>query len=88
MYGVKSDVAAAIVIARRAMNLSERLNRVMSAYLEVNSRKHVWHGWRKVNNFIKQCDVIQSRHSYYSVSNWDPLVKGYAELKNRAGSKR
>jgi IS605 OrfB family transposase len=88
MYGVKSDVAAAIVIARRAMNLSERLNRVMSAYLEVNSRKHVWHGWRKVNNFIKQCDVIQSRHSYYSVSNWDPLVKGYAELKNRASPKR
>lgn len=88
MYGVSSDIAAAIVIARRGMNLSERLTRAMSAYLEVNSRKHVWHGWGKVNNFVKQCDVIRSRHSYYNVSNWSPLVKDYAELKNRASSKR
>lgn len=79
MYGISSDIAAAIAIARRGMNLSERLNRVMSAYLEVNSRKHVWHGWRKVNNFIKQCVLIRSRHSYYGVSNWNPLVKDYAE---------
>lgn len=88
MYGVSSDIAAAIVIARRGMNLSERLPRAMSAYLEVNSRKHVWHGWGKVNNFVKQCAVIRSRHSYYNVSNWSPLVKGYVELKNRASSKR
>ncbi|MDZ7961345.1 MAG: hypothetical protein RMY34_26275 [Aulosira sp. DedQUE10] len=88
MYGVNSDIAAAIVIARRGMNLSERLTRAMSAYLEVNSRKHVWHGWVQVNNFIKQCDLIRSRHSYYHVSNWNPLVKDYVELKNRASSKR
>lgn len=92
MYGVSSDIAAAIVIARRGMNLSERLTRAMNAYLEVNSRKHVWHGWGKVNNFVKQCDLIRSRHSYYNVSNWSPLVKDYAERvahgKSRASSKR
>ncbi|KAF3887392.1 MULTISPECIES: hypothetical protein [Nostocales] len=92
MYGVSSEIAAAIVIARRGMNLSERLPRAMSAYLEMNSRKHVWHGWVKVNNFVKQCDVIRSRHSYYTVSNWSPLVKDYAERvatgKSRASSKR
>ncbi|MDF5733461.1 MAG: hypothetical protein PUP92_37160 [Rhizonema sp. PD38] len=71
-YGISSEIAAAIVIARRGMNLSERLPRAMSAYLEVNSRKHVWHGWGKLNNFI------QSRHSYYNVSNWSLLVKDYA----------
>lgn len=64
----------------------------MNAYLEVNSRKHVWHGWGKVNNFVKQCDVIQSRHEYYNVSNWNLLVKDYAEQvatgKSRASSKR
>ncbi|MDF5732024.1 MAG: hypothetical protein PUP92_29485, partial [Rhizonema sp. PD38] len=81
MYGVSSEIAAAIVIARRGMNLSERLHRAMSAYLEVNSRKHVWHGWGKVNNFVKQCAVIQSRHSYYNVSNWSPLVKDYARVE-------
>ena len=79
IYGISSDIAAAIIIARRGMNLSERLPRAMSAYLEVNDRKHVWHGWVQVNNFVKQCDLIRSRHSYYSVSNWSPLVKDYAE---------
>lgn len=92
MYGVSSDIAAAIVIARRGMNLSEKLPRAMNAYLGVNPRKHVWHGWVQVNIFVKQCDVIRSRHSYYNVSNWSPLVKDYAERvasgKSRASSKR
>jgi IS605 OrfB family transposase len=42
MYGLSSDIAAAIAIARRWMNLSERLPCSISAYLGVNPRKHVW----------------------------------------------
>ena len=88
-YGVSSDIAAAIAIARRGMNLSERLPHSVQAYLEVNSRKHIWSGWTKLNNLIRQnIGIIKSRHSYFGVSNWGLLVKDIVELQNRAVSKR
>ncbi|MEG4354437.1 MULTISPECIES: hypothetical protein [unclassified Microcoleus] len=40
MYGLASDEAAALVIARRAMKLSEKVPRSLTAYSEVNSEKH------------------------------------------------
>lgn len=93
LYGLSSDIAAAIVIARRGMNLSERMPRSLSAYLEVNSRKHVWSGWSKFNTFIRQCVDVRSRHDYYNISNWELLVKAHVERvarnsKSRACSKR
>jgi len=79
-YGLASDVAAAIAIARRGMRLTEKLPSAITAYLEVNSEKHVWHWWNKLNNLIKKSSEISSRHSYYSVavSNWESLVKPLA----------
>ncbi len=44
MYGLSSAEAAALVLARRAMNLSERLPRSITALLGVNPRQHVWSG--------------------------------------------
>ena len=41
MYGLASDEAAALAIARRGMRLSERLPSTITAYFEVNSQKHV-----------------------------------------------
>jgi hypothetical protein len=75
MYGLSSDVAAAMAIARRGMNLSERLPHSMSAYLDVKSRKHVWSALNQLNKFIGQCPVINRRHDYYRISNWAKLVK-------------
>jgi IS605 OrfB family transposase len=77
MYGLASDEAAALVIARRGMKLSERLPRSLTAYSVLRTRKHVWSAWNKLNNLIKSWDVIQSRHDYYNVSvpNWESLVK-------------
>jgi IS605 OrfB family transposase len=75
MYGLSSDIAAAIAIARRGMNLSERLPRSMSAYLGVNPRKHVWSALHQLNKFIDRCEVVNHRHDYYSVSNWGSVVK-------------
>ncbi|NJS12149.1 MAG: hypothetical protein HC789_18125 [Microcoleus sp. CSU_2_2] len=75
MYGLSSDIAAAIAIARRGMNLSERLPRPMSAYLGVNPRKHVWSALHQLNKFIDRCDMVSRRHDYYSVSNWGSVVK-------------
>jgi IS605 OrfB family transposase len=89
LYGVSSDIAAAIVIARRGMGLSEKLPRSINAYLDVKSRKHVWSGWTKFNNLIRQnIKVIKSRHSYFGVSNWGLLVKVAVESIGRAVSKR
>ena len=64
MYGLSSDVAAALAIARRGMNLSERLPRSVSAYLGVNPRKHVWSALHQFNNFIGRCPVVNRRHDY------------------------
>ena len=88
-YGVSSDIAAAIAIARRGMNLSERLPRSVQAYLDVKSRKHIWSGWRQFNNLIRQnIGIIKSRHSYFGVSNWGLLVKVAVESQDRAVSKQ
>jgi IS605 OrfB family transposase len=95
-YGVGSDIAAAIVIARRGMNLSERLPHSVQAYLDVfaqraagKSRKHIWSGWRQFNNLLRQnIEIIKSRHSYFGVSNWGLLVKVIIESQDRVISKR
>ena len=74
-YGISSGVAAAIVIARRGMRLTEKLPDSITAYLDVKPRKHVWSQWSQVNSLIKSCSVIKNRHSYYSIPNWSWLVK-------------
>ena len=74
-YGISSGVAAAIIIARRGMKLSERLPRSLTAYPGMKSGKHVWSDWNKLNKLIKSHTVIRSRHDYYSISNWSWLVK-------------
>jgi IS605 OrfB family transposase len=88
MYGLSSDVAAALVIARRKMRLSERLPRSLSAYLGVNPRKHVWSALQQLNIFLKQCPTVNRRHDYYRVSNWGSLVTDGVEQQCRASSKR
>jgi hypothetical protein len=93
MYGLSSDIAAAIAIARRGMNLSEKLPRSVSAYLGVNPRSHVWSGFNQLNKFIGQCAMVNRRHDYYHISNWADLVMVDVERvasnsKSRAASKR
>ncbi len=73
MYGLSSDVAAAIIIARRGMKLSERMPSVITASVGVNSTKHVWHWWNQLNKQIQELGI--KRHNFYSVSNWESLVK-------------
>ncbi len=88
-YGLASDEAAAIAVGRRGMRLTEKLPSAITAYLEVYSKKHVWHWWSQLNNLIKKSGKISSRHSYYSitVSNWESIVKPPAEV-TKTGSKR
>jgi len=72
-YGLASDEAAAMVIARRGMRLSERLPDSITAYFEVNSGKHVWSQWNQLNKQIKRSGKINCRHDYFTVSNWSFL---------------
>lgn len=88
MYGLSSEIAAAMAIARRGMNLSQRLPRPVSAYLGVNPRKHVWGAWYQLNMFVGRCSVVNRRHDYYRVSNWGSLVKADVEQQCRASAKR
>ncbi|MBW4475434.1 MAG: hypothetical protein KME54_00830 [Tolypothrix brevis GSE-NOS-MK-07-07A] len=74
MYGLSSDCAAALVIARRGMKLSERLPSAITAYLSVNDEKHVWHWWSQLNKKIKRSSQINRRHDYFTVSNWSFLT--------------
>ncbi len=79
MYGLSSDIAAALIIARRGMNLSERLPASVSAYLGVNPRKHVWSGWSKLNKLTLTAAIVKSRHDYFSIPNWGMVVKDTTE---------
>ena len=73
MYGLGSDEAAALVVARRGMRLSERLPSALNAYLGVNPGKHDWHWWNQLNKQIQQAGM--KRHSFYSASNWGSLAR-------------
>ena len=74
MYGLASDEAAALVIARRGMRLSERLPSTITAYVEVNSAHHVWSMWNQLNKQIERSGKVNRRHDYFTVSNWSFLA--------------
>ena len=71
MYGMNSATAAAFVLARRGMHLSERLP-AKSAYQGTEPRKHVWSDWRSV---AKRASG-SSRHSFYQ-----PRLTVYSRLR-------
>ncbi|MFB8795021.1 MAG: hypothetical protein U7126_12555 [Microcoleus sp.] len=73
IYGLASDEAPALVIARRGMRLSEKIPGSLTAFVDVKSTKHVWSLWNQLNKQIKQSGIITARHGYYSNSNWDFL---------------
>jgi IS605 OrfB family transposase len=79
MYGISSDCAAALVIARRGMRLSEHPPSSITAYSSVNEEKHVWSFWHKLNQQIKRSGVVNRRDDYYTVSNWSFLANLYRE---------
>ena len=76
-YGLASDEAAAMAIARRGMRLTEKIPGSITAYLSVKDGKHVWSLWNQLNSLIKKSGI--KRHSFYAVSNWESLVKRWME---------
>ena len=87
MYGISSDVAAGIAIARRGMRLSERLPRSVTALIGVNPAKHVWSAWIQLNKATQTRAVITHRHDYYSAANCGLEVMGKSEGLTQALTK-
>ena len=64
LYGLNSGTAAALVLARRSLRLSERLPRVCNALVSpVDETKHVWTYWARISKLLKGCH----RHSYFEM---------------------
>ncbi len=66
-YGMSSDTAAALVLARRTMRLSERVP-LQNAYPIMTMGKHVWTAWHALNQKLNK-QLCLRRHSYFSFSN-------------------
>jgi len=58
-YGLNSGTAAAMVIARRAMRLSERIPQCLS--LPEDEGKHDWSAWNRVSRFIKKHGIKRTQ---------------------------
>lgn len=67
LYGMSSDTAAALVLARRAMRLSERIP-LQVAYPIMTMGKHAWSAWYALNRKLNK-QLMFKRHSYFSLSN-------------------
>ncbi len=64
LYGLNSGTAAALVLARRSLRLSERLPRVLYALLSpVDDNKHVWSYWGRISKLVTGCH----RHSFFEM---------------------
>lgn len=64
LYGLNSGTAAALVLARRSLRLSERLPRVLYALLSpVDDNKHVWSYWARISKLVKGCQ----RRSFFGM---------------------
>lgn len=76
-YGLASDEAAALAIARRGMRLREKLPDSITAYLSVKDGKHEWSLYSQLNKWIKKSSI--KRHNFYAIPNWESLVKQWSE---------
>lgn len=85
IYGLSSDTAAALVIARRAMRLSERIPAKSALCLPVDRHKHVWSFWNALQKKLKGV----RRHSFFnsSVTNSQLEVNLLGELQDRPRGK-
>lgn len=66
-YGLSSDTASALILARRAMRLSERVP-LQVAYPLLTGGKHVWTAWNALNKKLNK-KLCFKRHDYFSLSN-------------------
>ena len=81
MYGLTSDEAGGLVMARRGMRLCHKIARSLTAFVEENLTQHVGNLWNQVNNKIKHSGMVTNRDTYYYISNGDFLANPERSLR-------
>ena len=77
LYGLSSDTAAALVLARRALRKSEGIPTNYARLVQVDASRHVWSSWNGLSKRLKG----RKRHSFFnSVSNREVKVTPLDEL--------
>lgn len=71
MYGLSSDTAAALVLARRALRKSERIPANYASCLPVDKHKHVWSFW---NAFGKKLKGLR-RHQFFTTRGANSAIE-------------
>jgi hypothetical protein len=81
MYGLSSDTAAALVLARRGLRYSERPPADYASLVQADTNKHLWSFWSLLNKKLKGI----SRHSFFcnSVTNSQLEVNLSDELSDK-----
>lgn len=69
LYGLSSDTAAGLVIARRALRYKERIPPKYARLVQVDSHRHVWSWWNALSKKLKGI----SRHSFFNSGANSPL---------------
>ena len=80
MYGLSSDTAAALVLARRLLRCSERIPAKSALLVPVDTNKHVWSAWNKIK---KKLGVIKRHDFFNGVANSQFEVNLSDEAKAR-----
>ncbi len=78
-YGLTSGTAAAMCIARRAMNHSERLPKWLQRPEDLRSRSP-WHGWNALSRFMRNNSI--RRHQLFEPTK---ALEGYLRLAESGG---
>lgn len=86
LYGLSSDTAAALVLARRALHKSERPPARYARFLPEDRHRHAWSYWRMLHRKLSS----RLRHSFYNfgVANSRDEVSLYDEDISRSYGKR
>jgi len=82
MYGLSSDTAAALALARRGLRKSERLPSRTARELQVDSSRHVWSHWNALKKRLpfRRHDLFTPR-----VANSESVVKLTVETSSDVG---
>lgn len=84
LYGLSSDTAAALVLARRALHKSERPPARYARFLPEDRHRHAWSYWRMLHQKLSSF----KRHSFYTgVANSRDEVNLYDEDFSRSYGK-
>ncbi|WP_414620891.1 IS200/IS605 family accessory protein TnpB-related protein [Calothrix sp. CCY 0018] len=75
LYGMSSDTAAGMVIARRAMRLSESVPTHVALPAVMVASRHVWASWHRINKSLKSL----RRHEYFNQQALTAHLSNYSK---------